>query len=231
MNENVEKQPARGLHGKLPRPFLQFVLWFVGVAVLVLGLVWLLFDDALNAGITRWIGRPELNPFVYSLAIIGLLAADLLLPIPSSALITHAGMKLGVLQGTILGFLGVTIGSLIGFVMARRLGKTFVMKRTDENDRIVLGRLTGQYGVFIVVFLRPVPILAEASVLLLAAGQMAWRPFLVWLSVSNFFVALFFAAFGQWAAERGIGELPALLISIAVPVLLLICVRLILKEN
>ena len=208
----------------------KFLTTFVGAAVLLLGLSWLLLDEKLSTQITGWLASPNLQPLTYSVLAIALLASDLILPVPSSAVITHAGIFLGALAGTLVGFVGMTLGSLIGFGTVKLLGTRWIEKKVGSKDLADLRVLTERYGVFIVVILRTVPILAEASVLVLAAGQMPFKPFLLWLSISNLFVAIFFSVFGQWAKENEIGELPALLIGIAIPILLLFAFRLLISR-
>lgn len=167
----------------------------------------------------------QLNTWSYSFSVVTILTSDLLLPIPSSAVMTHAGAKLGILGGTLVGWLGVTSGSVLGFLLARFLGGRFLEPRLSESECHLLAERTERYGVFIVVLLRPVPIFAEASVLLLAVGRMSFWRFCFWLALSNLFLALFFSAFGQWAEASEIGEIPSILISLAIPILLLFTTR------
>ena len=199
-----------------------FLVGFALLAILLLGLSWLLLDDTL-AGVTdSWIGGDPVDPLTYSLLVAGLLSSDLFLPIPSSGLITHAGRTLGVMGGTLVGSVGLTFGGLVGFYSARILGNRFVERRVEAGEREKMQEAIRKTGAWVIVLLRPVPILAEASVLLLAAGGMSFRLFLGWLLVSNLCVAGFFAAFGHLAAEQGMGEATSLLVSLVIPVLLLL---------
>lgn len=195
---------------------------FIFVSVVFLGVVWLLLDDVLTARFLQMERVFRERPAVYASILVLILGSDLLLPVPSSLLITHASVRLGVLGGTMVGFFGITIGSLLGFVCARWWGQRFVERKVSEADRRNLTDLMNRYGLLVVVLLRPVPILAEASVLLLGLGQMKFLRFLFWLCLSNFFVSLFFALLGDWATKSGIGELTVMFISITIPVILLL---------
>lgn len=213
-NSNSSKLPLRG-----------FLVSFAAIAILLLGLSWLLFDEPLTDWVDSWISAETLNRKVYTATAVLILASDLLLPVPSSAVITHAGTLLGILGGTVVGFLGLTLGSLIGFTLAHWLGRRFVNQRVSPQDLEQLQSLTERFGAFTIVLLRPVPIFAEASVLLLGLGGMTWRSFLIWLSISNLCVALLFAGLGTWARQQGFSESVTILISIAIPLILLILVK------
>lgn len=215
----------------IPPSVKRFLGLFFIVSIATLAVSWFLFDEKLQSGISQWLESSGVSKWTYSLVVAGLLASDLLLPVPSSAILTHAGMYLGTLAGAFAGFVGLTVGSLVGFAVARWFGGSFVERKADRKDLEGLQKLTNKYGIFVVVFLRPVPILAEASVLLLGAGQMAWPGFLIWISISNFSVSFFFSAFGNWASENQIHELFALLLAILVPVLLLFVVRFIFQRQ
>ena len=77
-------------------------------------------------------------------------------------------------------------------------------------------RLAEKYGAALVVLMRPLPVLAEAAVLLLGATGLGWRPFLVALGLSNLGVALAYSVLGYIAHSQG--ELPlALAASVALP--------------
>ena len=55
-------------------------------------------------------------------AVVLILASDLFLPIPSSAVCTYAGAQLGFVAATASGWLGMTIGAMLGYSLARVAG-------------------------------------------------------------------------------------------------------------
>lgn len=203
-----------------------FLLGFVGAAVLLLGLGWLLLDEQLQQRILTWTSTTKENRAAYGFMVMGVLASDLVLPVPSSTLLTHAGIQLGWVGGTAIGSVGLTLGSVIGFGLARLWGQRFVAGRIRLADQELLETMSRNWGRYVVVLLRPVPILAEASVLLLGVGGMDWRAFATWLGLSNFSVALVFVGLGAWGKQSDWGEFPALLLATLIPVILLLIVRL-----
>jgi hypothetical protein len=79
-----------------------------------------------------------------------------------------------------------------------------------------MDRLGRRAGAWLLIVTRPLPILAEAAVLLLGTTSLAWRAFLPPVLLSNLGIALVYAVLGQWAISYG--ELPlALGASIALP--------------
>jgi uncharacterized membrane protein YdjX (TVP38/TMEM64 family) len=82
---------------------------------------------------------------------IALIWADLVLPIPQTAVIAALGIIYGTLLGGLLGSLGLITGSLLGYSLmltsARRFVQRFVGPRSLHKmeslfDRAVLGRLS-----------------------------------------------------------------------------------------
>lgn len=207
----------------------RFLVWFVVFSIVVLGLSWLLLDEKMTQLVSDWGDKP-LSKSLYSVLVICVMSADLLLPIPSSAVITHAGQELGVVVGTMITLIGLTVGSCVGYGAARVLGNGYVVNSVSESDREALQDLIEKNGVLVLVLLRPVPILAEASVLLLGLGKMSWWRFFSWLTISNFAICLFFTKWGVWASENDIPEFASLLISIAFPLILLFLSKLLIPK-
>jgi uncharacterized membrane protein YdjX (TVP38/TMEM64 family) len=156
--------------------------------------------------------------------IIGVLAVDIFLPIPSSMISTLAGMKLGWLLGTLASWIGMTIGSTIGFAFARWFGPTFTRWFVKPTSLAQMHTLTERYGPRVIVLTRGLPILAEATVLLLGLERLAWRKFLPPLLLSNLGLSLVYALFGHFAAQWDATPL-AIAVSILLPVLVAVVVQ------
>jgi uncharacterized membrane protein YdjX (TVP38/TMEM64 family) len=137
------------------------------IAAIAVPLVpFLLFGARLDMIVARWLD-PRPAPVVLAAMEIGVLAADLLLPVPSSLVATLGGAELGIAAGTACAWLGMTLGSLAGWW---------------------LGRTAGQ---------RPVPLLAEAATLLAGATGMRFRDFLAAAALGNLAVALAWSIAGR----------------------------------
>ncbi|MGE0610357.1 MAG: TVP38/TMEM64 family protein [Pirellulales bacterium] len=183
----------------------------------------LFFGDSLDARVAGWLDS-GLSPLTVWSLVVGVLASDVLLPVPSSAVSTFGGAQLGLLQGTLASWIGMTLGAMGGFALARWLGRPLARRLAKAEDLQRLEGLGQRHGPRMLVMLRAVPLLAEASVLLLGTIRIPWRRFLWPVSLSNLGIAAAYSAFGRFAAEYN--ALPAALIaSIALPLAVTTIVR------
>ncbi|MEC9094163.1 MAG: VTT domain-containing protein [Planctomycetota bacterium] len=206
----------------------KFLGIFLVASVLLLALSWLLLDQQISTWVETHLDNPPANTTAYSMAVIGVLASDLLLPIPSSAIITHAGLKLGPWLGAMVSFAGITLGAIVGFAMVRLWGAQKLRARMNPAETRWLQKLIDRFGIGITVVLRPVPIFSEASVLLLALGGMRFKTFLLWVSLSNASMVGVFTGFGAWATQGKINDVLTLFISVLIPVLLMVITQILL---
>jgi uncharacterized membrane protein YdjX (TVP38/TMEM64 family) len=188
-----QKPEARSAAADWLRPALAFLL--LCVVVLAPFLLWeapmtALARDGLAAG------RPVA---VVASVIVLLLAADMILPVPSSLVATAAGALLGPVLGAATAALGLTLGGAGVFLAIRRWGV----------GRWALGRRRGQledlavrHGAVLIAVLRPVPVLAEASVIAAAVARTPVLPALAALTLSNLGMAAAYAALGAAVESR-----------------------------
>jgi membrane protein DedA with SNARE-associated domain len=198
-------------------------LKILAVVLLVPVVPFLFFGGYFEAWLGHWKSSPP-DATTTAMVIVGLLATDILLPIPSSVISTLAGSQLGVVGGTAAVCLGMTLGATLGFALAKRWGRTIALRFAKEEDLDRLEKLTSLYGATVLVLFRAVPVLAEASVLLVGIHKLSWKRFLPPLVFSNLGIALAYAKFGEYADRNQ--WLPfALGISVALPLLLTMIVR------
>ncbi len=136
-------------------------------------------------------------------AIMGILATDVFLPVPSGPISTLAGSQLGVVLGTLASAIGMTIGAVIAFALAKAWGRPLAARYSSAEQLAELEQSCSQHGIWMLLITRPLPILAEACALLVGALQMSWRRFLPTIVVSNLLIAATYALLGQQAAEYG----------------------------
>jgi len=190
------------------------------IVLLVPVLPFLLFGQQMES----WLrGIEEDPPSTISTAtlVIGLLATDILLPIPSSVISTLSGWQLGWWRGTLATWIGMNLGAILGFYLARSWGRPLALWFCKEGDLARMHTVNQRYGPVVVVLTRAVPVFAEASVLLVGIHRLQWQRFLTGLLLSNFGIALAYAAFGDYAQQHEWLPL-ALAVSIALPVLIAI---------
>ena len=112
--------------GDFLRPALLIVL-----ALLVPVVPFLWFGEALERQLGAWFERSP-PPGILAAATTATLASDIFLPVPSSPISTLAGAELarqlgapaGVAAATCASWLGLSLGSVAGFWLARRWGRS-----------------------------------------------------------------------------------------------------------
>jgi uncharacterized membrane protein YdjX (TVP38/TMEM64 family) len=189
----------------------------MAVVMLVPVLPFLAFGPQMEAWAKAWMKSPQSTPQA-ALAVVGLLSTDIFLPIPSSVVSTLGGWKLGVAAGTLASFVGLSIGAAIGFALAKRWGRPFARRFSREDELERSQRIAQKFGPAVLVLTRAVPVLAEASVLLMGVHNLSWRRFLPPVLLANLGIALAYSAFGRVAEQHGWLPL-ALAVAIALPVL------------
>lgn len=154
--------------------------------------------------ITRWVeamiadesSRPLLGAILG-----GALAADVLLPIPSSLISTAAGYVFGLWSGALVSWLGMTAGALFGYALGAKPARSFTRRFVGDAE---LGRAQAafaRWGGWALVACRSVPVLAEASVVFAGVAGMSLGRFFVLVALANLAVALAYAAVGALALE------------------------------
>jgi uncharacterized membrane protein YdjX (TVP38/TMEM64 family) len=206
------------MFGSYGRPLLIITLVLAAPVV-----PFLLLGDRLEGWFTAMFDPPPSATALWWM-VAGVMASDVLLPVPSSMVSTLAGAQLGIVGGTSASWIGMTAGAMLAFGLARRFGRPLALRLVAAEDLDRLDRLALRLGPGLIVLTRAVPVLAEASVLLLGINQLQWRRFLPALLASNLGIALAYAAFGDLAGEHAWLPL-ALGISLAAPLGLLALAR------
>jgi uncharacterized membrane protein YdjX (TVP38/TMEM64 family) len=150
---------------------------------------------------------------------IALICADLVLPIPQTAVIAALGITYGALFGGLLGSIGLITGGLLGyglmFTSARRFAQRFARPRSLDKMQRVFDR----GGAWAIVLTRSLPYsVPEAMVFLAGLGGMPIRKFAAALTIGSVPTAFVFAAIGAGWADQPI---LALAVSYVLPILLL----------
>jgi len=177
--------------GHILRPIILITL------ILAIPIVpFLLFGEVLEAEIEERLEESVSSTWI-AVAVVGALATDIFLPIPSSVVITMAGRTLGFAMATIVAWLGMTLGAIIAFVIARRFGRRLVCRFCDEEEIPRIDRLSRRLGPMVLVLTRPIPVLAEASVLFLGTTDLPWQRFVLPIGLSNLGIAVTYAKLGD----------------------------------
>lgn len=194
------------------------------VAILLVPVIpFLLFGETIEPWIDTQLANPvwESSPFYTSLAVIGCLVADIFLPIPSSNVCTFAGRLLGGFTGTLVCWIGLNLSCAAGYYLAYWFGWPLAKKLSSEQSLKEMEDYVQQFGSGTLILFRAVPVLAEASVVLMGIYRLPalrfWPPVLA----ANLGLAFAYASLGEYASEKGWFGL-AMSIAFALPAGLLV---------
>jgi uncharacterized membrane protein YdjX (TVP38/TMEM64 family) len=187
-----------GADGIMPKE-LRLLLGLTVAAIAVPLGPWLLWGARLDHAIAAWLEPPP-PPAVLAAAEIGVLAADILLPVPSSLVATLGGASLGVVAGSGCGWLGLTLGSMAGWLLGRIAGARR-LAGVDPSARAAIAARERRFGPLAVVLTRPLPILAETTAILAGAAGMPWRAFLAAAAPANLAIAFAWSLAGALGRE------------------------------
>jgi uncharacterized membrane protein YdjX (TVP38/TMEM64 family) len=194
----------------------------IWVALIVFVIVpFVLFEDRFNA-FAEMITRGDTARWIVASSIFALLALDVILPVPSSIVSTAAGVLLGFWTGAAIVWFGMMIACVFGYALGARASN--VARRFVGDEGLVRAeRLVARYGDWTILVCRPVPVLAEASVIFAGIIRAPFARFAWLTAASNLGIALGYAAFGAFSmrvdsfllAFLGALVIPGLIIGIA----------------
>lgn len=141
------------------------------------------------------------RPLLVALLVVALLAADVLLPVPSSIVATLAGLTLGFAGGAAAALAGMVAGCVVAYGVGRWAGAPAAERIVGADEVRRLNALARRHGGWSLAIARPVPVLAEASTLLAGAAAMPFGRFLAVTTAANLGVAAVYAAVGAYAAN------------------------------
>lgn len=186
---------------------------------------YLVFGATIEAFAVRFFDSGASNAFAMLVAG-ALLASDPVLPIPSSVIATLLATKVGFWPAGLVNAVSLSLACVFAYVLGR--GGGAALERLGRTLPPGFARWTERHGLVAVLLCRPVPVLAEASLILAGAAGHEPRRLLGWSALTQ--VALGFAyAFagsgwgaGEWntaailAGSVGIPVLSALIVLVLI---------------
>lgn len=175
----------------------------------------LLVENVLGVDIAPALRHWIANPGLGSAAVIaGLLAADILLPIPSSLVMLLSGAAFGVTWGSVVALAGSIGGEWVGFEVARRYGRPAAARLVGDDDIDRLSSVFARHGIAAVIVTRALPVVMETTSVVAGLSRMGRLPFLAASVAGTAPIVVIYAWAG--AASRDAGSLvPAVVIAIA----------------
>ena len=175
----------------------KILLWAI-LATLVL-VPFFLFEEDIARFAETSLAAARGNILYSALVLFLFLASDIFLPVPSCLVSTACGGVLGVYFGFLVSFSAMTVSSIIGYVIgrffasfARRISGTSISK-----------------PIFLLA-MRPVPVLAECSIVYAGIRRYSATQCAFWTTLGNIVVSAVYAGIGAFGVERD-SVLPAFL--------------------
>lgn len=130
---------------------------------------------------------------------VGLLVADVVLPVPSSSVMLAHGALFGVLGGALLSLSGALGAAMLGFLLGRR-GSPLVAPLVPARERARANGVIERWGFLAVIVTRSVPVLSETVAVMGGASPMPPRTMALGSVVGALPAAVLYAVAGSLAA-------------------------------
>ena len=186
------------------------------VAVFVIGSK-LLVENVLGFSFEPWARQWTVGAGLPAAAVVvGLLALDIFIPVPSSIIMILSGAAFGVVWGSLLAFAGSIGGEWLGFELARKYG-TSVSQRFigDASERRRLNDILMTHGAVAIVVTRALPVVMETMSIVAGLSRMRRSTFLIASAIGTAPIVVVYAYAGAKSRETG-SLVPAIVMLIAV---------------
>ena len=148
------------------------------------------------------------------LAGIGLIVADLVLPVPSTSVIAGLGMLYGPWLGGLIGGVGSMLAGLVAYGGCRLLGRRVLDFLVGEANLGKLALFFARHGLWAIALSRWMPLLPEALCCLAGMARMRFGPFLAALACGSMAMGFVFAFLGTAYLKQ---PLTGLIVSALIP--------------
>lgn len=180
------------------------VRWaLVGVLIAVLVLApFMIWDEEITAWTASFLESSKQHQTLVGGVVVGLMASDILAPIPNSLLATGSGMFLGFVKGTIASTLGMVISCVIGYFVGLKAGRPTIGRFVGDAELARLERLTSRFGYWAIALTRALPVLGEAALVFAGMSRMPMRRFMAVSVLSCLGLSAVYGATGHWSRQE-----------------------------
>jgi uncharacterized membrane protein YdjX (TVP38/TMEM64 family) len=149
---------------------------------------------------------------------IGLIWADLIVPVPQTAIIAALGIIYGAVVGGLVGSFALITSGLLAYFLMRTHARRFLVRLAGQRSLDKMGVFFDRSGTWAIVLTRSLPYsIPEAMTFLAGLSHMPFAKFLTALVLGSVPTAFVFAGVGAGWAEQ---PLLALALSYLLPVAL-----------
>jgi uncharacterized membrane protein YdjX (TVP38/TMEM64 family) len=171
----------------------------VGLMFALVIVPFVLFESQFER-LAAWLAEGHASGSASAATIGALLALDVFLPVPSSIVSTAAGVLLGFWRGVAVIWIGMTVGCAVGYALgARAAGAARRLVGAEGLERAAA--VMDRYGRWALVVCRPIPVLAESSIVFAGLVRTPLGPFTWLTALANLGIAFAYAAVGAFSMQ------------------------------
>ena len=184
------------------RPFLRLAAVVLALAVLV-GLPFAIWGDRAWIAFSGEAAGEWIRGFGAWgwAAAVGLIASDVVLPVPSTAVMVALGIVYGPWLGGLIGAAGSFLAGCIGYWLCRALGPETARRLAGAKGLEAASRLLERWGVWLVAASRWLPVLPETVSFLAGLARMPFGRFAAALAAGVVPLGFTFATVGYLGAD------------------------------
>ncbi|MBT3198955.1 MAG: VTT domain-containing protein [Phycisphaerales bacterium] len=175
---------------------LPFIILAIVVLLLTPYFIWHAEMDAYFASddYQQWL--VSIRPYAWAVGI-GLIVADLFLPIPAAPIMAAMGTLYGTLIGGVIATIGTMLAGLTAYGLARLLGMKAARLLASESELDDLQEFFDSWGAAGIIASRALPVVPEVMTLLAGLANMHFGRFLLALTLGSVPIGFAFAWVGQ----------------------------------
>lgn len=137
------------------------------------------------------------TPIVIAVVLIVLLSFDCLLPTPSSLVSAAAALYFGLSTGALVIFIGMTLGVVIGYLVGAKAATIpYIDSLFREEEIRIVNEYSSKYGLLSLSIARPIPVLAEVSVMMAGLSRVPFKRVFLFTLPANLLISITYAFLG-----------------------------------
>lgn len=172
-------------------------LWLTLAVVALILVPFFLFETYFTDLANRAVSGEMSTPMAVTV-IGGLLSLDVFLPVPSSVVSAAAGVLLGFWRGAAVVWVGMGVSCAIAYAIGARSSR-LAGRLVGADGLVRAASVAERYGALALAICRPVPVLAEASVIFAGVARVPIGTFAAVCALSNLGIAVGYAAIGAFS--------------------------------
>lgn len=151
----------------------------------------LVFDD-LESYFKRLLQEAKADHATYAWFSFIVLTSDIFLPVPSSIIMFTNGYVLGMVYGSAISLLSLSVGAIVGYYLGKFTSLGLKSSTDDKANRII-----SAYGPLSILITRGIPVLSETICIICGFNRMPFRKYFLYSIIGYSPLCLLYAFCGS----------------------------------